>query len=150
MTAFSKVCKGEVSDQANKKDGNGSLARQRDYNVILEALDFIRIGWNKWSFTWGGDFPIFTLAPGTFTDDTGTHAGLIARYSLADIEILFPYGTSPADIKTRLNDEILEIMRLQTDAADPLPISPIPFMGEPLPYQPIVVEDQEIGPEIGF
>jgi hypothetical protein len=49
-----------------------------------------------------------------------------------------------------LDDEILEIVRFQADAADPLPISPIPFMGEPLPYQPIVVEDQEIGPEIGF
>ena len=129
------------------KDGNGALGRQRDYNASLAALGFTRTDWNKWSYTWQGNFPTFTLAPGILEDGA---AGLIARYSPADIEILFPYGTRPVDIAARLNDEILEIVRLQADAADPLPTSPIPFMGEPLPYQPAIVEDQEIGPEIEF
>ena len=74
---------------------------------------------------------------------------MIAKFE--EIEILFPYGTKPADIKDRLDDEILGIVRLQADAADPLPAeAPIPFLGEPLPYQSIAVEGQEIGPEIGF
>ena len=130
----------------NMKDGNGPLVR-RDYNARLEAARFTRIGWNKWAYTWQGDFPIFTLAPGILEDGA---AGLIARYSPADIEILFPYGTRPVDIAARLNDEILEIMRLQAGVADPLPADTIPFMGEPLPYQSVVVEGQEIGPEIKF
>ena len=148
MTAFSKVSKGKFSQFHNKKDGNGPLARQRDYNASLAALGFTRTDWNKWSYTWQGNFPTFTLAPGILEDGA---AGLIARYPPADIEILFPYGTTPALIKGRLDDEILEIMRLQADAADPLPVSPIiPFLGEPLPYQPVIVEGQEIGPDIGF
>ena len=148
MTAFSKVSKGKFSQFHNKKDGNGQVARQRDYNASLAALGFTRTDWNKWSYTWQGSFPTFTLAPGILE---GGGAGLIARYSPADIEILFPYGTRPALIKGRLDDEILEIVRLQADVADPLPAeAPIPFMGEPLPYQSIVVEGQEIGAEIGF
>lgn len=132
----------------NKKDGNGPLNRQRDYNAHLEDADFTRVGWNKWAYTWDGDFPVFTLSPGELLNG---ETGLIARYSPADIEILFPYGTAPSFIKVRLDEKILEIMRFQADAADPRPAeAPIPFMGEPLPYQPVVVEGQEIGPEIEF
>jgi hypothetical protein len=36
---------------------------------------------------------------------------MVAHYPEADIEIVFPYGTPPADIAARLNDEILAIMR---------------------------------------
>ena len=131
---------------ANIKDGNGPLARQRDYNALLRALGFTRTDWNKWSYSWQGDFPTFALAPGGHLNG---ETGFIAKFK--EIEILFPYGTKPAFIKDRLDDEILEIMRLQADAADPLPISPIiPFLGEPLPYQPVIVEGQEIGSEIEF
>lgn len=144
MTAFSKVCKGKVSRRANKKDGNGPLNRQRDYNARLEALGFTRTDWNGWSYSWQGEFPTFTLAPGIVDDK----AGLVAQCNQADKAILFPYGTFPADIKARLDDEILAIMRLQADAADPLSAEAIPFMGES--YQPIIVEGQEIGPEIDF
>ncbi|KKL92162.1 hypothetical protein LCGC14_1816520 [marine sediment metagenome] len=148
MTAFNARLAGRTPKGRNKKDGNGQMARQRDYNARLGAARFTQIGWNKWSYSWQGNFPTFTLAPGILEDGA---AGLIARYSPADIEILFPYGTRPALIKGRLDDEILEIVRLQADVADPLPAeAPIPFMGEPLPYQSIVVEGQEIGAEIGF
>ena len=143
MTAFNARKSNRTPKGRNKKDGNGQVARQRDYNKRLEALGFTRTGWNKWSYSWQGDFPTFTLAPGGLLNG---ETGLIAKFE--EIEILFPYGTTPAFIKARLDDEILGIMRLQADAADPLPIS-IPFMGEPSPYQPIV-EGQEIGPEIKF
>ncbi len=129
MTAFNARLAGRTPKGRNKKDGNGQMVRQRDYNARLGAARFTRIGWNKWSYSWQGSFPTFTLAPGILED--GGAAGLIARYSPADIEILFPYGTRPALIKGRLDDEILEIMRLQADVADPLPAeAPIPFMGE--------------------
>jgi hypothetical protein len=89
----------------------------------------------KLTYTWAGIFPTFTLTPGTLTDNTGTYAGLIARYG--DKKILFAYGTNPAAIAARLDDEILEIMRLQDDA------------DAPLDWQP-VVDGQEIGPEVAF
>ncbi len=142
----------------NKKDGYSPDRRQTKAQRQAAEERWLAAGFTyRWfrggprlTYSWRGDFPVFKLAPGILKDETGTHAGLIARYSPADIEILFPYGTRPVDIAARLNDEILEIVRLQADAADPLPTSPIPFMGEPLPYQPAIVEDQEIGPEIEF
>lgn len=102
----------------NKKDGNGPLVRQRDYNARLEAAGFTRTDWNKWSYSWHGDFPVFKLAPGIVDDKVG----LVAQCSQADKTILFSYGTFPADIKVRLDDEILEIVRLQADIADPLSV----------------------------
>jgi len=151
MTAFNARKSNRTPKGRNKKDGNGQVARQRDYNVRLKTAGFRRTDWNRWTYTWAGDFPAFTLAPGTLTDGTGTRVGLIAQCSQAGVTIVFSYGTKPAGIATRLNDEILEIMRLQADVADPLSAeAPIPFMGEPLPCQPVVVEGQEIGPEIKF
>lgn len=130
----------------NKKDGNGPR-RDYTYNARLEALNFTRAGWNKHSYTWPGEFPTFTLAPGVIEGE----AGLVARCPKADKEILFVYGAAPADIKARLDDEILTLMGLQADIDDPMPVeAPIPFMGEPLPHQPLIVEGQEIGPEIEF
>ena len=117
MTNYKQVL-GNGKRERNKKDGNGPLNRQRDYNARLKALGFSRIGWNKWSYSWQGEFPTFTLAPGGLLNG---ETGLIAR--LEEIEILFPYGTNPAFIKVRLDDEILEIMRLteMTDHNDDFP-----------------------------
>jgi hypothetical protein len=67
----------------------------------------------------GKDFPVFVLSPGTITDDQGTYEGLIARFS--KFEILFPYGTHPANIAIRLNGLILAIMR--HDARDDQPLN---------------------------
>lgn len=158
MTNY-KQAPGNDKRGGNKKDGYRPDRRQTKAQSQAAEERWLAAGFTyrrfrgglRLTYSWPGDFPVFKLAPGSVTDDTETHAGLIARYSPADIEILFPYGTRPVDIATRLNDEILEIVRLQADAADPLPISPIiPFLGEPLPYQPIVIEGQEIGPDIGF
>lgn len=130
----------------NIKDGKrGALNRQRDYNGQLEAEGFTRTDWNKWTYTWDGDFPAFTLAPGIVDGK----AGLVARCAEAGVEILLPYGTPPDNIKARLNDEIDEIMGLQADVVDPLPAEAyIPFLGEP--YRAIIIEGEEIGPEIPF
>ncbi|KKN15651.1 hypothetical protein LCGC14_0983870 [marine sediment metagenome] len=108
MTAFNARKSNRTPKGRNKKDGNGPLARQRDYNKRLEALGFTRTGWNKWSYSWQGDFPTFTLAPGGLLNG---ETGLIAKFE--EIEILFPYGTKPADIKDRLDDEILGIVEGQ-------------------------------------
>lgn len=148
MTAFSKVSKGKISDRSNKKDG-GALNRQRDYNAKLESLGFTRTDWNKHGYTWPGEFPAFALTPGTIATDDGPQSGLIARCHKAEIEFLFPYGTAPNSIKARLDDEILAIMGLQADVADPTPSDFIPFLGEPVTV-PMIVEGQEIGLEIGF
>jgi hypothetical protein len=122
----------------NQKDAQPPRQTKAQYQAAgdrWEAAGFIRVDWNKRSYSWSGNFPIFTIAPGILTDDTGTYAGLIARYG--DKKILFAYGTNPAAIAARLNDEILEIIRLQDDA------------DAPLDWQP-VVDGQEIGPEVAF
>jgi hypothetical protein len=103
-----------------------------------EAAGFEMIDWNKMAYTWEGDFPAFALAPGTITDDQDARAGLVARYDPADIKILFPYGTPPAAIATRLDDEILSIMRHDAD------------IDAPLDWEPVIVNGQMIGPEIDF
>jgi len=144
MTAFNARKSNRTPKGRNKKDGNGQVARQRDYKGLLEALGFTRIDWNKWAYTWAGDFPVFTMRPSGINGKTG----FIARFQ--GIEILFSYGIPPADIKVRLDDEILAIMRLQNNAADWLPADTIPipfFLGE---SQSVIVEGQEIGPEIEF
>lgn len=141
MTAFSKVSKGKVSQRANKKDG-GALGRQRNQDKAFCAAGFTRNDWNKWNYTWPGEFPIFEIAPGII----GDKAGLVAHYEPADIEILFAYGTTPADIKAQLDDKIDELMGLQADVADPTSSDYIPFLGEPV----TIVEGQGVGPEIDF
>ena len=73
------------------------------------AAGFNLTDWNKWAYTWPGNFPVFEISPGILTNDTGTYAGLIARYASAGIEILFVYGTPPQDIAARLDTEIGEI-----------------------------------------
>ncbi len=137
--------------RSNRKRGSnikdGPRRRQSGHSKSFLDNGFIRSDWNKWVYTWLGDFPVFHLAPGAVINDQGKfREGLIARHPQTDKEILFPYGTSPADIAGRLNDEI---MGLQADVADPLPAeAPIPFLGEPCRL--IIVEGQEIGSEIPF
>jgi hypothetical protein len=130
MTAFSKVKKGHFSNRNNQKDWGHHAPRPRSQTKEFEANGFEREGWNKWAYTWQDNFPIFTVTPGIATDDTGTHAGLVARYAPADIEIIFPYGTPPKRIAERLNDEILAIMQHDADLDGP-PISWEPSVTPP-------------------
>lgn len=94
----------------NKKDGR---PRPRSQAAQYEAQGFKRTDWNRWEYTWKGNFPVFQMAPGIL----GDKAGLIAKFS-EDIKIHFPYGTPPADIKARLDDEILAIMQHDAEIAE--------------------------------
>lgn len=139
MTAYGQILSGKVSRRANKKDG--APRPSRAYANSLEAAGFVYIGEKRWAYTWEGYFPKFTMAPGA---NLNGKIGLIARCK--DVVILFPYGADPDFIKTRLDDEILAIMGLQADVADPVASDFIPFLGEPV----VIVEGQEVGPEINF
>lgn len=80
----------------------------------FQVAGFAQIDWNKWSYSWaGGKFPVFVISPGTHADDQGSiHAGLIARCEGVEKEILFAYGTDPAVIKVRLDDEIAALTEI--------------------------------------
>lgn len=134
----SKQVRNNKKRGGNRKDGHRpdrrqTKARRQAIENQWTAAGFKMTDWNKWTYTWPGESPVFRLTPGILIDDRGTHAGLIARYASADKKILFVYGTDPASIKARLDDEILAIMRLQADV-DNSPIG----------------GGQEIGPEINL
>ena len=134
MTAHSAIASRKTRNARNIKDGGNSLRRKSGLTKAFEGRGFIRSDWNKWTYTWTGNFPVFKVGPGTVINNDGSpRQGLVARYVPADKEILFPYGTSPAEIAGRLDDEILAIMRHDVDIDTP------PLVGE-----------QEIGPEIPF
>jgi hypothetical protein len=127
MTNFKQTVRNKKRG-GNRKDGDGPGRRQSKAQHEACEAEWITAGFSrKWirgaprlTYTWPGNFPIFTLAPGMVTDDQGTHEGLVARYAPADREILFPYGTSPAQIRAQLNDEIFEIMQHDADVDAPL------------------------------
>jgi hypothetical protein len=102
MTAYSQIANRRKRRNFNKKDGD-----RRPPRLDFESHGFERIDWNAYDYTWAGDFPVFRLSPGATLN--GRKLGLIARCE--GIEILFPYGAEPAFIKSRLDDEILQIMR---------------------------------------
>ena len=106
MTAFSARSKGLTPRAGNCKDGRQGRSRSRSKAAEFLALGFTQTDWNKFSYTWQGDFPTFIISPGI----VGLQAGQVARYDSAEIEILFPYGTPPEEIKARLDDEIAEIV----------------------------------------
>ncbi len=109
MTNFRKATS-NAKRPHNQKDG---IARSRSQAAQYEADGFKQAGWNRWEYTWEGDFPVFQLAPGILED----RAGLIAKFG-EDIKIHFPYGTNPAVIKAQLDDEILAIMRHGAEIAE--------------------------------
>jgi hypothetical protein len=104
VTNFQKAIS-NASRPYNKKDG---VARPPSLGDQYEDQGFKQIDWNRWEYTWqGGDFPVFQVGPGILDDK----AGVIAKFGdTININIHFPYGTDPADIKARLDDEILGIM----------------------------------------
>jgi hypothetical protein len=135
---LAKLGKQRPTNQKDPRPPRQTKAQRESAIAEFEAAGFT---WTPgpWTYTWPGNFPVFRLAPGILVDDTGPHAGLIARYSPADIEILFPYGTPPTDMAARLNDEILAVMRHDADVDCPS-----------LDWKPVIVNGQEIGPEVGF
>jgi hypothetical protein len=106
MTAFSARKAGKDPKTSNNKDGVGR-GRKSGLTKLFEAAGFIRYGWNKWTYSFD-DSPEFVVAPGTIINSEGMpRQGLVARCD--DKEVFFPYGTAPADIAARLDDEIAVI-----------------------------------------
>jgi hypothetical protein len=112
MTNFNQA-PGNKSRGNNIKDGGSRPRRNRSNDDQFEALGFKRIDWNKWSYTWKGDFPVFRLVPGWVSFEYGW----IAICDRSGLQI--PIGQAgPIEIKTRLDDEILAIMRYDAEIAD--------------------------------
>jgi hypothetical protein len=126
MTNF-KQAKSNKKRGGNRKDGNGPDQRPTTAQQGIAEVQWMAAGFSRqWirgaprlTYTLEGDFPVFVLSPGMITDDQGTYEGLITRFS--KFEILFPYGTHPANIAIRLNGLILAIMR--HDARDDQPLN---------------------------
>ncbi len=143
MTNYQAVTRNPPTSRgSNIKEGQcpnrypGHNAQEATDQQFL-ALGFIRVDWNKWSYTWApdGQFPIFTLAPGIVE----LAVGLVATCVCVEppVQILFQYGRPPSEIKERLDNEILAIMRraahlIESDIEWVELDAPIPFMGEPI------------------
>lgn len=129
MTNFKQV-QGNGKRGRNIKDGSPAARRptkaqrEADDKLWLDAGFEYREIRNapRLTYTWPGDFPVIEITPGIANDQTGQfRAGMVARYTLADFELCFPYGTTPPlDIAAQLDDEILKIMCLQADVDAPL------------------------------
>lgn len=126
MTNFKQVSK-NGRRAGNMKDGHRPDRRQTRAHRQSDEDQWVAAGFFfRWlrdapprlTYSWTGEFPLFEVVPDIVTDDTGTRAGLIARYTPANVKIFFPYGTAPADIAARLNDEILAIMRHDAEIDD--------------------------------
>lgn len=125
MTAYSARLNGKVPAGSNKKDGatgrrpskRTSEASDKAFEAAGFSTEWIR-GSPRKTYTWQGIFPKFEVCPGAVTDATGTHAGLVAKHAQSQTEILFRYGTNPADIASRLDTEILRIKRADAAEAD--------------------------------
>lgn len=114
MTAFSQISRGEQRTHSNIKEGNRT-GRPKSQAAQYEATGFTLIEPPaKWSYTWQGTFPVFTVKPGRING----LVGIVARHDQSNTAEWFPYGTKPEVIKARLDDLILDIMRHDADLED--------------------------------
>lgn len=109
MTAFNARLAGRTPKGRNKKDG-ATGRNPGATNFEKHGFTFIMPP-SQWAYTWQGVFPVFQVAPGRVNG----LAGMVARCPKSGVIEWFPYGTTPADIKARLDVLISEIM--QHDAA---------------------------------
>ncbi len=128
----------------NPKGNNIKGGRRRKWRQPAVQPDsfwgvenFLPTAPNQWVYTWQGlDCPVFEVAE--------TDGEITATLDGGEITATFQ-GVPHSEVKCWLDDQILYLMKLQADAADPTSSDYIPFLGEPM-----VVCGQEIGPEIGF
>lgn len=113
MTAHSAIARGLARKHANKKDGPPMHRRPKRPDFEQYGFTFVKPP-ATWTYTWPGNFPSFSLAPGT----QNGRQGLIARCAEPEEVIYFPYSTPPAEIKAVLDDAILEMMRHQAELAE--------------------------------
>jgi hypothetical protein len=118
MTNFRQV-QGNKRRAGNIKEGHGPGRRQTKAQAQVDEKRWTDAGFTyRWTrnaprliYTWQGDFPTIEVNPGVANDQVG----MVARYSEADFEMCFPYGTLPGDIAARLDDIIFDIMQAQPD-----------------------------------
>jgi len=114
MTNYLEVKTNAPRRRGNKKDGGTGQPRSRDWAAFREQtltdLGFTEETTSSYSYTWPGvpNCPVWQIAPGRI--------GLVARWQ--DEEVLFPYGLRPAEIKRRLDDEILANFRREAETAE--------------------------------
>jgi hypothetical protein len=127
MTSFKARLEGKTPQTNNIKDGP---KRPRDRGDQWLAAGFTWPGPQRavYNYTWDGNFPLFRIGP----ERLDGCSGLVARCARVDVVLFFAYGTSPAIIAGRLDDEILSIMRHDAEIAE----------------MPINWEPREIGAEI--
>jgi len=108
MTDYSARLSGKKPSGSNKKDGATGQGPRRNNNqdAEFERLGFTMTDWNKWGYTWPGNFPVISLVPGLVDFEPGW----VAIYKATGRQI--PIGqVAPEEIKARLDDLILEILR---------------------------------------
>jgi hypothetical protein len=110
MTAFSKISRGQRRTQGNRKDGQGHPKGWGAGNGSLTLF----AGAQMTSYTWQGTFPVFHIKPGRVNG----LSGIVAKHEQSGTIEWFPFNTKPADIKARLDDLILEIMRHDAELAE--------------------------------
>jgi hypothetical protein len=64
MTAYNARLSGKTPRTSNKKDGGNTRRRDNNQDAQFEALGFEMADWNKWTYTWEGDYPVYKLVPG--------------------------------------------------------------------------------------
>lgn len=117
-----------------KTSGNGRHNESLDF----EAAGFVRVGWNKFSYTWDGvGFAKFVVKPGLISGPFGKCGGLVAECAEAEVKLEFEYGTAPEVIKEVLDDAILEIVSYNADE-DHESVSPIDW--EELEAEGLVID----------
>lgn len=92
-------------NQAHHVDRPRTKAETEVDDKLWEEAGFENLGAPRITYT--GIGITFEVSPGIVTDETGTHAGLVARHP--GKEILFPRFAPAADIAARLDDEIAAI-----------------------------------------
>jgi hypothetical protein len=125
MTAFSARKKGLTPRGSNRKDGGRvqMVSSATGFWGLENFMPTRTAGY--WLYTWQGlNCPVFKV----FENDSE----IKVRLEGGEMEVIF-FDTPHINIKDFLDDQILKLMRLQSDIDDPLPMI-----------------GQKIGPEIEF
>jgi hypothetical protein len=113
MTAYNARLSGKTPRTSNKKDGGNTRRRDNNQDAQFEALGFEMADWNKWTYTWEGDYPVYKLVPGMVDFTPGWVA--ICKQTGYQTPIgratPTPIGrATPDEIKTLLDNKIAEIV----------------------------------------
>lgn len=96
-----------------EKMQNTKTGRVNGWNGKLSP---VHTGLQMKEYTWPGNFPVFELRP---VRRCGRLV-ILARHEASDTVEIFPLNAREADIKARLDDLILEMMRHDADLDEAL------------------------------